>query len=222
MKKQTIIYRGKELPLFKSETPQTFGNKGKLMAVSNDGGPCIQTAVLAYVPARDFPVITKDVEYRYCAELPEGSILQNEYMDSLSLQRGQIHIITDTSFPNILESLCKITLDAANSDRKVFFISSKTNVDELYERLKNMADFPLDKNPVYLRNGWTNMCMTAEIRNAIKLVEESKEHPHIDVLVIDSLEATVSPYMIRKESLIGLQNIAREKNIAVITSETIQ
>lgn len=143
-------------------------------------------------------------------------------MESLSLKRGQIHIVTDTSFPNILESLCKITLDAADSGRKVFFISSKTKVDDLYIRLKNMADFPLEKNAIYLRNGWTNMCMTAEIRNAIKLVEESKEHPHIDVLVIDSLEATVSPYMIRKESLIGLQNIAREKNMAVVTSEIIQ
>lgn len=219
---KTLSYKNKALPVFTPQEPVVFPEKGEQMAVGDSEDAFDIANVLAYIPNRDYPVITKESNYKYCAELPEGSILQNEYMDSLSLQRGQIHIITDTSFPDILESLCKITLDAADSGRKVFFISSKTNVNELYKRLKNMADFPLDKNPIYLRNGWTNMCMTAEIRNAIKLVEESKEHPHIDVLVIDSLEATVSPYMIRKESLIGLQNIAREKNIAVITSETIQ
>ena len=219
---KTLSYKNKALPVFNPKEPVVFPEKGEQMAVGDCEDAFAIANVLAYIPNRDYPVITKESNYKYCAKLPEGSILQNEYLDSLSLQRGQIHIITDTSFQNILESLCKITLDAANSDRKVFFISSKTNVDELYERLKNMADFPLDKNPIYLRNGWTNMCMTAEIRNAIKLVEESKEHPRIDVLVIDSLEATVSPYMIRKESLIGLQNIAKEKNMAVITSEIIQ
>lgn len=219
---ESIKYKDKALPVFNSQESVLFPQEGELMAVANCDDAFALAKVIAYLPSREFPVITKAANYKYCAKLPEGSIIQNEYMDSLSLQRGQIHIITDTSFPNILESLCKITLDAANSDRKVFFISSKTDLDELYLRLKNMADFPLDKNPIYLRNGWTNMCMTAEIRNAIKLIEESKEHPHIDVLVIDSLEAIIAPYMIRKEALIGLQNIAREKNIAVITSEIIQ
>lgn len=219
---ESIKYKDKTLPVFNSKESVLFPQEGELMAVSNGDDAFALANVIAYLPSREYPVITKATHYKYCAKLPEGSILQNEYMDSLSLQRGQIHIVTDTSFPDILESLCKITLDAADSGRKVFFISSKTKVDDLYIRLKNMADFPLEKNAIYLRNGWTNMCMTAEIRNAIKLVEESKEHPHIDVLVIDSLEATISPYMIRKESLIGLQNIAREKNMAVITSEMIE
>jgi hypothetical protein len=219
---KTLSYKNKALPVFNPKEPVVFPEKGEQMAVGDSEDAFAIANVLAYIPSRDYPVITKESAYKYCAKLPEGSILQNEYMDSLSLQRGQIHIVTDTSFPNILEALCKITLDAANSNKKVFFISSKTDVNDLYKRLKNMADFPLDKNPIYLRNGWTNMCMTAEIRNAIKLVEESKEHPQIDVLVIDALEATISPYMIRKESLIGLQNIAREKNMAVITSEIIQ
>lgn len=219
---KTLSYKNKALPVFNSQESVLFPQEGELMAVSNCEDADALAKVIAYLPSREFPVITKATDYKYCAKLPEGSILQNEYMDSLSLQRGQITIITDTSFPNILESLCKITLDAANSDNKVFFISSKTKVETLSERLKNMADFPLEKNPIYLKNGWTNMCMTAEIRNAIKVLEESKEHPKIDVLVIDSLEATISPYMIRKDSLIGLQNIAREKNMAVITSEIIQ
>jgi hypothetical protein len=219
---KTLSYKNKALPVFNPKEPVVFPEKGEQMAVGDSEDAFDIANVLAYIPNRDYPVITKESNYKYCAKLPEGSILQNEYLDSLSLQRGQIHIITDTSFQNILESLCKIALDAAKSDSKVFFISSKTKVETLYERLKNMADFPLDKKPIYLRNGWTNMCMTAEIRNAIKLVEEAKEHPHIDVLVIDALEATISPYMIKKESLLGLQNIAREKNIAVITSETIK
>jgi len=219
---KTINYKNKALPVFTSQESILFPNEGELMAVANCDDTFDLANVIAYLPSRKFPVITTSADYKYCARLPEGSVIQNEYIDSLSLQKGQIHIITDTSFPNILESLCKITLDAAKSDWKVFFISSNTNVDDLYKRLNNMADFPLDKNPIYLRNGWTNMCMTAEIRNAIKTVEESKEHPQIDVLVIDSLEATISPYMIRKESLLGLQHIAREKNIAVITSEIIQ
>lgn len=219
---ESIKYKDQTLPLFKPQEAVLFPEEGELMAVANSEDAFALAKVIAYLPSRDYPVITKESNYKYCAKLPEGSILQNEYMDSLSLQRGQIHIITDTSFQNILESLCKITLDAANSQKTVFFISSKTELGTLYERLKNMADFPLDKNPVYLKNGWTNMCMTAEIRNAIKVLEESKEHPKIDVLVIDALEATISPYMIRKESLLGLQNIAREKNIAVITSEIIQ
>lgn len=219
---KTINYKNKTLPVFTSQESVLFPDEGELMAVANCEDTFALANVIAYLPSREFPVITTAADYKYCAKLPEGSILQNEYIDSISLQKGQIHIITDTSFPNILESLCKITLDAAKSDSKVFFISSKTNVDDLYIRLKNMADFPLDKNPIYLRNGWTNMCMTAEIINAIKTLEESKEHPHIDVLVIDSLEPIISPYMTRKESLTGLQHIAREKNIAVITSEIIQ
>lgn len=219
---KTINYKNKALPVFTSKESVLFPNEGELMAVANCDDTFALANVIAYLPSREFPVITKAADYKYCAKLPEGSILQNEYIDSLSLQRGQIHIITDTAFPNIMESLCKITLDAAKSDNKVFFISSKTNVDDLYLRLKNMADFPLDKNPIYLKNGWKNMTITSEIRNAIKTLEDSKEHPHIDVLVIDSLEATISPYKIRKESLIGLRNIAREKNIAVITSEIIQ
>lgn len=219
---KTLSYKNKALPVFNSQESVLFPQEGELMAVSNCEDANALAKVIAYLPSREFPVITTAADYKYCAKLPEGSILQNEYIDSISLQKGQINIITDTSFPNILESLCKITLDAAKSDSKVFFISSKTNVDDLYIRLKNMADFPLDKNPIYLRNGWTNMCMTAEIINAIKTLEESKEHPHIDVLVIDSLDPIISPYMIRKESLIGLQNIAREKNMAVITSEIIQ
>lgn len=219
---ETINYKNKALPVFKSQEPVLFPNEGEMMAVANCEDTFALAKVIAYLPSRDFPVITKAADYKYCAKLPEGSILQNEYMDSLSLQRGQVTIITDTSFPNILEALCKITLDAANTDRKVFFISSKTKVDELYVRLKNMADFPLEKNPIYLKNGWKNMTVTSEIRNAVKTLEESKEHPKIDLLVIDSLEATISPYKIRKESLIGLRNIAREKNMAVITSEIIQ
>lgn len=220
MKEQTIIYMGKEFPMFHSKTPQTFGNEGKLMVVRNDGGSCFQKEVIAYVPSFDFPVIAKDGQYRYCAELPEGSVIKNEYLDSLSLQKGQICIITDTSFPNILESLCKITLDAAKSDRKVFFISSQTNVYDLFERLKNMADFPLDKNPIYLKNGWKSMSPD-EVKQAIKKLETSKEHPRLDMLVIDSLESTLSPYRTRKDSLIGLKNLAKEKNIAVITAEQI-
>lgn len=219
---KTLSYKNKALPVFNSQESVLFPQEGELMAVSNCEDADALAKVIAYLPSREFPVITNAADYKYCAKLPEGSILQNEYLESLSLQRGQITIITDTSFPKILEALCKITLDAANTDNKVFFISSKTKVETLSERLKNMADFPLEKNPIYLKNGWTNMCMTAEIRNAIKVLEESKKHPKIDVLVIDSLEATISPYMIRKESLIGLQNIAREKNIAVITSEIIQ
>lgn len=219
---ESIKYHDQALPLFNPKEAVLFPEEGELMAVSNGEDAFALAKVIAYLPSREFPVVTKATHYKYCAKLPLGSVIQNEYLDSLSLQKGQITIITDTSFPDILESLCKITLDAANSGKKVFFISSKTKVETLHERLNNMADFSLDKNPIYLRNGWTNMCMTAEIRNAIKVLEESKEHPKIDALVIDSLDATISPYMIRKESLIGLRNIAREKNIAVITSEIIQ
>lgn len=130
-----------------SSEPVVFPEDGELMAVSNCEDTFAVTNVIAYLPSREFPVITTATDYKYCAKIPEGSVIQNEYLDSLSLQRGQIHIITDTSFHNILESLCKITLDAAKTEKTVFFISAKTDIDKLYLRLKNMANFPWTKTP---------------------------------------------------------------------------
>ncbi len=218
---ESIKYKGQTLPLFKPQEPTIFPQEGELMAVSNGEDTFALANVIAYLPSRDYPVVTKATHYKYCAKLPLGSVVQNEYLDSLSLQRGQVQVITDTSFTDILESLCKITLDAAKAEKTVFFISALNTVEDLYERLKNMADFPMDKNPIYLKNGWKEM-RPKEIQQAVRTLEKSKKHPKVDLLVIDSLEATISPYRARKDSLLGLKELAREKNMAVITSITIQ
>ena len=218
---ESIKYKTQTLPLFKPQEPAIFPKDGELMAVSNCEDTFALAKVIAYLPSREFPVITNATHYKYCAKLPLGSVIQNEYMDSLSLQKGQVHVITDTSFTDILESLCKITLDAAKAEKTVFFISALNTVDDLYERLKNIADFPLDKNPIYLKHGWKEM-RPKEIQQAVRTLEKSKKHPKVDLLVIDSLDATISPYRARKDSLLGLKELAKEKNIAVITSLTIE
>ena len=218
---ESIKYKDQDLPLFKPQESVVFPEDGELMAVSNGEDAFALANVIAYLPSRDYPVVTKATQYKYCAKLPLGSVVQNEYLDSLSIQRGQVQVITDTSFKDILESLCKITLDAAKAEKTVFFISSKTKAEDLYERLKNMADFPMDKNPIYLKHGWKDM-RPNEIRQAVIAIEKSKKHPKVDLLVIDSLEATISPYRSRKDSLLGLKELAREKNMPVITSEIIQ
>lgn len=218
---KTINYKNQSLPLFNPHEPVIFPDKGEQMAVGDCEDAFDIANVLAYIPNRDYPVITKQSNYKYCAKLPLGSVIQNEYMDSLPLQKGQVLVITDTSFTDILESLCKITLDATKAQKTVFFISAQNTVEDLYERLKNMADFPLDKNPVYLKHGWKEM-RPKEIQQEVRTLEQSKKHPKVDLLVIDSLEATLSPYRLRKDSLINLRNIARENNIAVVTSETLK
>lgn len=246
MKTQTIIYRGMELPVFKSESPHTFGNEGKLMAVSNDGGPCIKAEVLAYVPSRDYPVITKDRQYRYCAELPDIPKQVNSYVTCKNsmLVRGMVSTVVCNAACGKTEVLCKNAADAYLEGNSVLYISMESPSHHILERCVKLAwkqvrserdqeyGLPVDSkewtdaNPPHMNvvQGAVNIntCSVKSLLHQYFVTQGVTP----DILIIDNISLMKPKHCfgikVRERVYSELVNIAREANIAIITAEHVK
>lgn len=128
-----IEYEGRQLPLFKSDVPVTFGNKGKEMVIAHDTSlPTVET-VLAYIPGRDYPVITQYAEFEYCAELPECPEV-NTYLPGTLLCRGKLSMVVSRPNSGKTELLCKSAIQACKAGNKVLYLSFENTADAIYRR----------------------------------------------------------------------------------------
>lgn len=128
-----IEYEGRQLPLFKSDVPVTFGTKGKEMVIAHDTSlPTVET-VLAYIPGRDYPVITPYAEYEHCAELPECTEV-NAYLPGTLLCRGKLSMVVSRPNSGKTELLCKSAIQACKAGNKVLYLSFELTAEWVYRR----------------------------------------------------------------------------------------
>jgi hypothetical protein len=128
-----IEYEGRQLPIFKSDVPVTFGNKGKEMVIAHDTSlPTVET-VLAYIPGRDYPVITQYAEYEHCAELPECPEV-NTYLPGTLLCRGKLSMVLSRPNSGKTELLCKSAIQACKAGNKVLYFSFELTAVSVYNR----------------------------------------------------------------------------------------
>lgn len=121
------------MPIFTSDVPVTFGNKGKEMVIAHDTSlPTVET-VLAYIPGRDYPVITQYAEYEHCAELPECPEV-NAYLPGTLLCRGKLSMVVSRPNSGKTELLCKSAIQACKSGNKVLYLSFELTADSVYRR----------------------------------------------------------------------------------------
>ena len=225
---QKLTFTDMELDLFQPETPTTFGNEGKEMVVSDNlvncnGNGYFTCKVLAYLPSREYPVVTPVGQYRYCAEIPVGKILNNKYLDHNSmLIRGKVSSIFALPGTGKTEALCKTAIDAGNQGYSVLYITLETSTASIYKRMANMAKGLL---PVVIIQGKVRMT-TKDINT---LITSAKIRP--DVVIIDYI-SLVDPdaasgetdyridYRIRR-TYSELVDIARKNEISIVTAEAV-
>ncbi|MBR2305639.1 MAG: hypothetical protein IKA48_00255 [Fibrobacter sp.] len=128
-----IEYEGRQLPIFRSDVPVTFGNKGKEMVIAHDTSLPTVEPVLAYIPGRDYPVITQYAEFEHCAELPECPEV-NTYLPGTLLCRGKLSMVVSRPNSGKTELLCKSAIQACKAGNKVLFLSFELTADSVYRR----------------------------------------------------------------------------------------
>lgn len=212
-----------ELDLFQADSPTTFGNDGKVMVVSDsllNGNGYLTSKVLAYLPGREYPVVTPQGQYKYCAEIPVGKIRINKYLDHNPMFiRGKVSSIVTLPSSGKTEALCQNAIDACLNSYNVLYITIETSMDAICSRIANMAPNPLRN----LKIVQGKPRMTTQDVNT--LITTCQLEP--DVVILDYI-SLVEPYATssnpdhrRRTTYFELVDIARKKGISILTAEAV-
>ena len=212
-----------ELDLFQSDSPTTVGKEGQIMVVSDNivnGTGYITSRVLAYIPGRVYPVITKNGQYKYCAEIPVGKIRINKYLDHNNMFiRGKVSSIFALPGSGKTEALCQNAVDACLNSYNVLYITMETSMDAICSRIANMAPNHLPN----LKIVQGNPRMTTKDVNTI--ITTCQLEP--DVVVIDYI-SLLEPYATssnpdhrRRTTYFELVDIAMKNDISILTAEAV-
>jgi len=86
-----IEYKGMKLEEFTSDKPVVFDEPRKSLLWDNSGNTC-DGWLLAYIPGRDKPAISKRHVWVHCAILPPPRIATNRELQAWCAQgKGQVH-----------------------------------------------------------------------------------------------------------------------------------
>lgn len=220
---QKLVFTDMELDLFQPDSPTTFGNDGKIMVVSDsleNGNGYLTSKVLAYLPGREYPVVTSQGQYKYCAEIPVGKLRINKYLDhNPMLLRGKVSSIVARPGSGKTEALCQNAIDACLHDYNVLYITMETSMDALCSRIANMAPNPLRNLKIV--EGKPRMS-TQDVNTLIKACQFEP-----DVVIID-YSTLLEPYAAssnqdsrRRMIYFELVDIALRNNIAIVTAEGV-
>lgn len=220
---EKLVFTDMELDLFQADSPTTFGNEGKVMVVSDslvNGNGYLTCKVLAYLPGREFPVITPDGNYKYCAEIPVGKIRINKYLDhNPMLIRGKVSSIFARPGSGKTEALCQNAIDACLHDYNVLYITMETSMEAICSRITNMA--PNALRNLKIAEGKPRMS-TQDVNAFIKTCQFDP-----DVVIIDH-STLLEPYAAssnqdsrRRSIYFELVDIALSNNIAIVTAEGV-
>lgn len=219
---QKLVFTDMELDLFQPDSPTTFETNGELMVVSDNivnGNGYLTSRVLAYLPGREYPVITKDGQYKYCAQIPVGKLRINKYLDHNHMFiRGKVSSIFALPGSGKTEALCQNAIDACFHSYNVLYITMETSVDAICSRIANMSPNPLHN--LHIAQGKPRMT-TKDIDTFIKTCQFEP-----DVVVIDYI-SLLAPYLAtssnpdyrRRITYFELVDIAMKNDIAIVTSE---
>lgn len=220
---QKLVYTDMELELFQQETPTTFGIGGKEMVVSDsleNRNGYITGKVLAYIPGREYPVITPQGQYKYCAELPVGKLHINKYLDHNSmLIRGKVSSIFAPPCSGKTEALCQNAVDACLNSYNVLYITLETSMESICSRIGNMAPNPLRN--LKIAQGKPRMT-TQDVNTLITACELEPDVVILDYISLVEPYATSSnPEHRRRTTYFELVDIARKTDISIVTAEAV-
>lgn len=212
-----------ELDLFQPDSPTTFGKEGELMVVSDNivnRNGYLTSNVLAYLPGREYPVVTQSGQYKYCAEIPVGKIRINKYLDHNPMFiRGKVSSIFALPGSGKTEALCQNAIDACLNSYNVLYIAIEPSMDAICSRIANMAPNPLRN----LKIVQGKPRMTTHDVNT--LITTCQFEP--DVVIIDYI-SLVEPYVTssnpechRRITYLELVDIARKNDISILTAEAV-
>ena len=229
---QTINYYGRKIPVFTSKTPVLFDNGGKVMLV--DAKKDIISVnprpekVLAYIPGREFPVITAEGEYRRCAEEPDKYNAVNEYIPgNWCRARKRLEIIFSYAAEGRLEQLSRIAVNAAKSGSRVLFIGIEFSEEALCEKcVKNMCgvskpeQYDYDMLEFNTRNTLRFVSIKKDITSS-RIDETIRAGDKPDLVILDGI-SLVHPVGTDGNRFIELakelNDIAHERDVTIITS----
>ena len=220
---EKLVFSDLELDLFQPKLPITFSNGGKDMAVSdslvNESG-YVTCPVLAYLPDREYPVITPQGQYKYCAEIPLGEIRVNKFLDHNSmLIRGKVSTIVALAGTGKTESLCQNAVDACHNDYNVLYISLELPMESIFNRVHNMALTPLRN--LQIVKGINRM----NTRDVCGIVKCARFKPDVVVLdnfnLVEPFATSSDPDARRRTAYFELVDIARKHDIAIVTAEAV-
>lgn len=220
---EKLVYTDMELDLFQTDSPTTFGKEGQIMVVSDslmNRNGYLTSKVLAYLPGREYPVVTQAGQYKYCAEIPVGKIRINKYLDHNPMFiRGKVSSIFALPGSGKTEALCQNAIDACLNSYNVLYITMETSMDAICSRITNMAPNPLRN----LKIAQGKPRMTTQDVNT--LITTCQLEP--DVVILDYI-SLVEPYATssnadhrRRTTYFELVDIARKKGISILTAEAV-
>lgn len=221
---EKLVFSDLELDLFQPNLPITFSNGGKDMAVSdslvNESG-YVACPVLAYLPDREYPVITPQGQYKYCAELPLDKTRVNKFLDHNSmLVRGKVSTIVALAGTGKTEALCQNAVDACLNDYNVLYISLDLTMESIFNRIQAMTLNPLRNLQIvqakYLRMNTRDIC---------GIVKGARFQPDVVVLdyfnIVEPCAMSSDPDARRRTAYFELVDIARKNDIAIVTAEAV-
>lgn len=220
---EKLVFTDVELDLFQPKFPTTFANGGQNMAVSdklvNDRG-YITCPVLAYLPDREFPVITPQGQYKYCAEVPLGKITANKFLDHNSmLIRGKVSSIITLAGTGKTEALCQNAVDACLNDYDVLYISLESSPEAISNRIYTMAIAPLRN--LQITQGKLHM-NTMDVLGIVKCARFKPDVVIIDHFsLVEPFAAASDPDARRRTAYFELVDIARKHDVAILTAEAV-
>ena len=221
---QKLHYQDMELNLFQPSNPTIFGKEGHLMVVSDsleNGNGYLTAKVLAYIPGREYPVVTKDGQYKFCAEVPVGKISVNEYIhDNPFLMKGKVTTICARPNHGKTEALCRSAIAATNDGISVLYITMEFAEDSILNRINNMSDKPCRNLSIV--TGRPRM-KTSDVQRTL---DEISCIVKPEVVIIDYVSLlypvahTKSQQDSRRAVYFELLDIAAKNDIAIITGES--
>ena len=220
---EKLVFTDMELDLFQTDSPTTFGKEGQIMVVSDsllNGSGYLTCKVLAYIPGREYPVVTPTGQYKYCAEIPVGKIRINKYLDHNPMFiRGKVSSIFALPGSGKTEALCQNAIDACLNSYNVLYITMETSMDAICSRIANMSPNPLHNLKIV--QGKPRMT-TKDVNTLITTCQLE-----LDVVVIDYI-SLVEPYATssnaehrRRTTYFELVDIARKQGVAIVTAEAV-
>ena len=215
-----IEYEGRQLPIFKSDVPVTFGTKGKEMVIAHDTSLPTVEPVLAYIPGRECPVITQYSDFEYCAELPECPEV-NTYLPGTLLCRGKLSMVVSRPNSGKTELLCKSAIQACKAGNKVLYLSFELTADSVFRRCamllydtflpstEQMNHVNSLVHPGALRI--TEMSMHRSLSD----IENAIVDNQFDLLIMDGWGG------LRGDGITELYRFAGERNAAILTVQMV-
>ena len=220
---QKLVFTDMELDLFQPDSPTTFGNEGELMVVSDNivnGNGYLTSKVLAYLPGREYPVITQDGQYKYCAEMPVGKIRINKYLDhNPMLIRGKVSSILTLPSSGKTEALCQNAIDACLNSYNVLYIAIELSMDAICSRIANMAPNPLRNLKIV--QGKPRMT-TQDVNTIITTCQFEPDVVILDyITLVEPCATSSNPDHRRRTTYFELVDIARKQGVSIVTAEAV-